>query len=65
MGNRKKYFGMAGMVYTIVYHEYNGDTASSIVYGPPDHKKMLNLVKQDYKRLICLIKGNQKVYFSK
>ena len=65
VANRKKYFGMSGMVYTIVYHQYNGDTAASVVYGPPDHKKMISLVKKDYKRFICLMKGNHKVYFSK
>ena len=61
MGNKRKHFGTCGMVYTIVYQEYNGKTVSSLVYGPPDEKKMMTLVLKEYKRLLCLMKGNQRV----
>lgn len=63
MGNKRKHFGTCGMVYTIVYQEYNGQTTSALVYGPPDQKKMMTLVLEEYKRLLCLIKGNQQVFF--
>jgi hypothetical protein len=63
MGNKRKHFGNCGMVYTIVYQEYNGQTTSALVYGPLDQKKMMTLALKEYKRLLCLIKGNQQVFF--
>ncbi len=61
MGNELKSFGNGSMVWTIVYRDYNGKYASQLVYGSPDTKTMLEEVLKEYKRLVALIPGNQRV----
>tara|TARA_B100000927_G_C16334000_1_gene416488 strand:- start:332 stop:538 length:207 start_codon:yes stop_codon:yes gene_type:complete len=61
MGNKIENFGNGNMVWTIIYRDYNGKHNSKVVYGPPDKTSMLSAVKEEYKRLIALMPGNQKV----
>ena len=61
MANELKSFGNGSMVWTIIYRDYNGKHASQLVYGSPNLPTMLTEVKKEYKRLIALMPGNQRV----
>ena len=61
MANELKSFGNGSMVWTIIYRDYNGKHASKLVYGSPNLPTMLTEVKKEYKRLIALMPGNQRI----
>jgi hypothetical protein len=56
-------FGTGSMVYTVIYHQHNGDISYMVATGPHDKSRALQRASLKFERLIALVPGNHTPIF--